>query len=288
MNKSQQIAIMSVVISWLSGCAATPAPSSPVSPAANDNMYATLYLRTAAEYDALTRSVYAAAQSMLDSALAASGSAALEQSGDLTTLPPGIIFDVDETVLDNSAYQATLVAENISYNTPHWDGWVAAARADAVPGAVEFSLAAVDRGIALLYLTNRRCIQRSPDGDPCPQRAETISNLVKAGFPEPDPVNVYLRSAEFDFERDKSSRRAAFANNYRIVMLFGDDLGDFLPGVTASGITATDRQRLVAEHAAAWGRRWFILPNPSYGSWLDVLDNRLYENLQPWSGGTGQ
>lgn len=284
MNKCQRLVVWTAISTLLTGCVVTQA-SRPASPVANDNMYATLYLRTAAEYDALTRSIYASAASMLDPALAASDSAALEQPGDFSTLPPGIIFDVDETVLDNSAYQATLVAENISYSTPHWDGWVAEARADAVPGAVAFSRAAVDKGIALLYLTNRRCIQRSPGGDPCPQRDETIRNLVDAGFPEPDPAQVYLRSAEFDFDRDKGSRRAAFAKNYRIVMLFGDDLGDFVPGAKAPGITTADRERLVAENARAWGRRWFILPNPSYGSWLDVLDNRLYENLQPWSGG---
>lgn len=257
-----------------------PSDSAAIDPP-NNNLYATLYLRNAAEYKALTRSIFAGATAQLDAALAAD-SAALEQTGASASLPPGIIFDVDETVLDNSAYQGTLVAENIEYNTPHWDRWVADARADAVPGAVEFSRAAVARGVTMLYLTNRRCIQRDPGGDPCPQRAETIANLISTGFPPPDPANVYLRSPEFEMDREKGSRRASFAERYRIIMLFGDDLGDFVDGVKVPGMPAAKRAAVVAKHGERWGRQWFILPNPSYGSWLDTLEKPLYQHLDPW------
>lgn len=262
-----------------------PAPTPDVAQSAlvHNNLYATLYLQVAAEHKALSRVVYRGAENMLDEVLADSRwTAAVEQAGNYSGLPPAVIFDVDETVLDNSPYQATLIAENLSYRTEHWDGWVAEARAPAVPGAVEFSRAAVARGVTLLYVTNRRCIQRAPGGDPCPQRAETIANLVQAGFPEPEPADVYLRSAEFGFERDKRSRREAFARRYRLLMLFGDDLGDFLPGVKDEGIDSALRDALVEEHASRWGRAWFVLPNPSYGSWLDVLGEDPAAHLRPW------
>lgn len=279
---------MILACAWLAGCAAAPLPGkSDTSQAAapNNNLYSTLYLRSAAEYQGLTRGIFAGAEAMLDTALAASDSAALEQGAAPMHMPPGIIFDVDETVLDNSAYQATLVVENRNYTTPHWDKWVADARADALPGAVAFSKAAVARGVSMLYLTNRRCIQREPDGDPCPQRAETIANLISTGFPEPDPANVYLRSAEFNMDRDKGSRRASFAERYRIIMLFGDDLGDFVSGVKKPGITPAQRSAVVAKHEERWGRQWFVLPNPSYGSWLDTMDGRFHDYLDPWQGG---
>ncbi len=280
---------------WLAGCASVPQPDVPDSTATtqvvqpdnsaidppNNNLYATLYLRQAAEYKALTHSIFAGATAQLDAALAAD-SAALEQGEGFESLPPGIIFDVDETVLDNSAYQGTLVAEDIEYNTPHWDRWVADAEAEALPGAVAFSRVAVERGVTMLYLTNRRCIQREPGGDPCPQRAETIANLISTGFPEPDPANVYLRSPEFDMDREKGSRRAAFAERYRIIMLFGDDLGDFVDGVKQPGMQPDQRAAVVAKHGERWGRQWFILPNPSYGSWLDTLEEPLYQHLDAW------
>jgi acid phosphatase len=47
-------------------------------------------------------------------------------------------------------------------------------------------------------------------------------------------------------------------------MLFGDDLNDF---AYASGKSLEERNAIVAAHANDWGRKWFILPNPVYGSW---------------------
>lgn len=271
------------VLFMLFACATVSSPGEPPKSTPHDNLYATLYLQTAAEKNALSRVIYRAAIERLDEALAdPNWTAALEQSGDFSGLPPGMIFDVDETVLDNSRYQATLITGRLSYNTEHWDRWVAEASAPAVAGAVEFSRAAVDRGVSMLYLTNRRCIARMPGGDPCPQRAETIANLVSVGFPRPEPGNVYLRSAEFDFDRDKRSRRAAFAERYRLLMLFGDDLGDFLSGVKNEGVDEAGRGALVEENAGKWGRTWFVLPNPSYGSWLDVLGEDPASQLRPW------
>lgn len=261
-------------------------PPVAASAANHNNLYATLYLRSAAEYKALARTVYGAAATSLDALVAnKQHSAALEQQTAYIDLPPAVIVDVDETVLDNSAYQGTLVAENKSYNTPHWDRWVADAKAGPVPGAVDFALAAQSRGVTMLYLTNRRCIQREQGGDPCPQRAETINNLKDVGFPEPDPGNVYLRSAEFDFASDKGSRRKSFAERYRIIMLFGDDLGDFASGTRGPEVTPADRAAVVGQNNARWGRDWFVLPNPSYGSWLNVLGDDLYESLEPWQDG---
>lgn len=288
MDRTMKCVSMFFALFILAACV-TQAPQTKETAAANNNLYATLYLRSAAEYDALGRAIYSAAEARLDALLADKHhSAALEQRNPFADLPPGVIVDVDETVLDNSAYQATLVVENISYSTPHWDRWVAEAKAGAVPGAVQFAQGAASRGVTMLYLTNRRCIERVSGGDPCPQRAETIRNLVRAGFPEPDPANVYLRSAEFNFDSDKGSRRAAFARRFRILMLFGDDLGDFVSGLRAVGTTLADREAAVARNAARWGREWFVLPNPSYGSWLDALGDDPHRTLEPWQAGASK
>lgn len=52
---------------------------------------------------------------------------------------PAIIVDIDETVLDNSAYQAGLLDSNKGYETTTWNQWIKAEKAKAVPGAVEFA-----------------------------------------------------------------------------------------------------------------------------------------------------
>lgn len=61
------------------------------------------------------------------------------------------------------------------------------------------------------------------------------------------------------------------AATYRIVMLVGDDFGDFYP--KAGELSVAERLKDMSSAPAAdwWGRRWFMLPNPMYGSWERVL-----------------
>ena len=59
-------------------------------------------------------------------------------------------------------------------------------------------------------------------------------------------------------------RRAHVARDYRILLLVGDDLGDFV--VNPAG-TPEERHARTAPNAEWWGRRWIMLPNPTYGSW---------------------
>ena len=102
------------------------------------------------------------------------------------------------------------------------------------------------------------------------QEAGTIENLAKVGVSGVLPEDILLLGEEDGWSSEKKSRREYVSKKYRIVMLFGDDLGDFLPGVK-SGITPEERDRLVGEHNNNWGKKWFMLPNPTYGSWINVL-----------------
>jgi predicted secreted acid phosphatase len=82
---------------------------------------------------------------------------------------------------------------------------------------------------------------------------------------------VLSRDEKPDWGSDKSSRRAAIAKTHRILLLIGDDLGDFVSGAKD---TPKNRVQLVQNHGSFWGTRWFLLPNPMYGSW----DYSLYDH----------
>jgi hypothetical protein len=58
------------------------------------------------------------------------------------------------------------------------------------------------------------------------------------------------------------------AARYRILLLVGDDLGDFLSG--AKG-TVAERTSRVAPYTDFWGAKWIALPNPSYVSWEQAI-----------------
>lgn len=250
-------------------------PLAPVSPAhvapapgdvSREQLHALLWMQASAEYRALAAQTWRLATERLP-ALAAPGSAALEQAGmdpqRLASLPTAVIVDLDETVLDNTYYQARMTRERRDYDDPSWNAWIEEAAATAVPGAVEFLRAAAAAGHRVFYVTNREC---QPAGaDACPQKAATARNLRALGLPfADDPEALLLRGERAEWRgSDKSVRRAWLGERYRIVLLGGDDLRDFV-----------DRPVYEArrdELAPLFGTRWFLLPNPMYGSWERAL-----------------
>ena len=72
-----------------------------------------------------------------------------------------------------------------------------------------------------------------------------------------------------DWVSDKESRRRLVAAGYRVLLLLGDDLNDFLSGVRDASVER--RAELAAAHADRFGSSWFVLPNPLYGSWERAL-----------------
>ncbi|MFQ5746506.1 MAG: 5'-nucleotidase, lipoprotein e(P4) family [Gemmatimonadota bacterium] len=236
----------------IGGCASAPR--------GQETLDAALWIQTSVEYRGAARTAYAAAARGLEAALADSGwTAALEQTGDFATLPPAIIVDIDETVLDNAPYAARLIRDGTPFDTVSWRRWVREARADPVPGALDFLAGARARGVTIFYVTNRAAVV---DG-------ATRRNLERDGFPLEDDLDTILTLGERPgWDPDKGTRRAFIAKTYRILLLIGDDFGDFLSGVL---VPPADRAALARRHAALWGRRWIVLPNPTYGSWRDAL-----------------
>ncbi len=216
-----------------------------------------VWFRTSVEYRAVTTQAYRLAALMLDRALADSTwTAALEQTGDFASKPPAVILDVDETALDNSESEERNVVEGASYNEARWADWCNERRATPIPGALEFTRAAAATGVAVFYVTNRdRALEQA-----------TRDNLAKYGFPlDPARDTVLTRAERPEWSSsDKSSRRAMVAQDFRILLLIGDDFGDFVAGARG---TLAARRALDQANAAMWGVKWIALPNPLYGSW---------------------
>lgn len=231
-----------------------------------EQVNATLWMQRAAEYTISVEQVYRLATERLSTTIAAPGTAALEQQAAdptmLARLPTAIIVDLDETVLDNSFYQARRALVGGEYDEPSWQLWMREASAPAIAGSVAFLQAASRAGHQIFYVTNREC--RPEDAraeDPCPARTATLRNLEALGLPNASaPGALSLRRERPEWESsNKTARRAAIAKTHRIVALVGDDLRDFV-----------DRpiyEARVAELAPLFGTRWFLLPNAMYGSW---------------------
>jgi acid phosphatase len=239
-----------VALSLLAGpaLAADPVPQS-------DLLNAELWMQRSVEYKANSLAVYALGKIQLDKALAEKNwTAATEQTGNYQDLPPAVVLDLDETAMDNSAYQAGLVTTNGEFSPKNWDAWVKAEKATAVPGAVEFTQYAESKGVKVFYVTNRNADQEEP----------TRRNAQALGFPMGGNVDTFLMSKEKpDWGSAKGTRRAYIAKDYRIVLLFGDNFGDF-----SDAYNGSEADRLKAFEAAKehFGRDWLMLANPGYGS----------------------
>lgn len=244
-----------VALSLLAGpaLAADPAPQGPVPQ--SDLLNAELWMQRSVEYKANSLAVYALGRMQLDKALAEkTWTAATEQTGNYQDLPPAVVLDLDETAMDNSAYQAGLVTSNGEFSPKTWDAWVKAEKATAVPGAVEFTQYAESKGVKVFYVTNRNADQEEP----------TRRNAQALGFPMGGNVDTFLMSKEKpDWGSAKGTRRAYIAKDYRIVLLFGDNFGDF-----SDAYNGSEADRLKAFEAAKehFGRDWLMLANPGYGS----------------------
>ncbi|WP_449427261.1 5'-nucleotidase, lipoprotein e(P4) family [Rhodanobacter umsongensis] len=265
------------VIVLLAGCAAapshpvvtTPAPVPPVAAgvAANDNLNAVAWSQTAIEHDLIYLQTYRDAESRLLAALHDKQWDALDKA-DRTTpikgLKPAVVLDIDETVLDNSPYQARVIRSGGEFNEADWAAWCREEQARALPGAVEFTQFAARHGIAVIYISNR-----AKDLDQA-----TLANLRKAGFPVSGPqaflgLGTVLEGCE-QAGTEKGCRRQLIGQRYRVLMQFGDQIGDF---VDVLANTADGRRKAVADYLPWIGTRWFVLPNPTYGSWEPALFN---------------
>ena len=221
---------------------------------------ATLWVQTSVEYRAVAKQTYRAAGANLVRAVRdPQWTAALEQEGtEMAGLPPAVVLDLDETVLDNSAYQAQLAAAGKTFSDDTWQAWVKQGRAGTVPGAMEFLKLAAALGVEAVFISNRVC-------DPSSLLDPTVQVLRTHGI-QVQPSNLMCKQEA----SDKSARRKAAAAKYRLVMLFGDDFRDFV-SLPKEGDTLDGRLEAAQSRDHWLGERWFVLPNPMYGSWESTL-----------------
>lgn len=221
----------------------------------HENLNAVVWVQSSAEYRAAAIQTYRAAELNLMRALADKNwTAALEQKRPVADLPPAIILDLDETVFDNSAFQARMTTTGGSFTNETWQKWVGEKRAGLVPGAREFLLMAHAHGVAPFYVTNRVCDPNKAD-DP------TVA-VIRRHFLPFRPQRLLCRTDT----GDKSARRNLVADGHRVLLLIGDDFNDFVSLAPEQG-SVDARFLAVDAHSRYWGERWFMLPNPTYGSW---------------------
>ncbi|WP_160724696.1 5'-nucleotidase, lipoprotein e(P4) family [Bacillus sp. USDA818B3_A] len=169
-------------------------------------------------------------------------------------LKPAIVLDIDETILDNSAYQAWFVlhGQGVPFS---WNEWFNRGIAKALPGAIEFLHYANARGVDIFYISNRNEAQKAP----------TMKNLIAVGAPQVRIDHVLLQQPG---EKGKEMRRVQVSKTHDILLYFGDNLGDFSG---FEGLTVSERAQEAAKRKDEFGRKLIVFPNPMYGDWEGAI-----------------
>ena len=225
-------------------------------PPASDLLNAVLWMQRSVEYKASALTAFALARIRLDQALADPNwtGAPKEQAGAYQSLPTAVILDIDETILDNSGYQAWMALKGTTFAPKTWNAYVNTVTSLPIPGALEFAQYADSKGVKVFYVTNR-----TTEEEPA-----TRKNLEKFGFPMGGTADTMLMTGKLpDWGSAKGTRRAHVARSYRVLLNVGDNFGDFVDEYHGS---EAERLKVLEQHKDRWGREWIMIANPSYGS----------------------
>lgn len=232
------------------GCAtATSAPEA-VEPAVEEIYHEALHWsRNSAEHRAIFEQTYALAGKRIET---------LADGRDPGTW--AVSIDADETLLDNSLYEVEINQRGETFSQESWSEWVQRREATALPSAVAFAAKVKEMGGVVGVVTNRRSYN-------C---AATADNLRQVGIPF-DVVLCRHEEREKELRWDALSAGAADTwpeaqrngsdplPELTILLWLGDNVGDF---------PLQDQEiRHSEQPLSEFGNRFFIFPNPMYGSW---------------------
>lgn len=243
--------LLSLFVTFLFACSSTQQSvesSLPNSEVHEDEM-AVLWQQTSAEYEALCYQAYNIALLKLKSKLT-------DLNGSINN---AVVMDLDETVLDNSAYNAQLVLKNENYSPKTWNDFVASIKSKAVPGAVNFIQEAKKLGFEVIFISNR-----SKESE-----QYTLENLQAIGL-EVNENQLFLKE---EGNSSKEIRRELVLSQYNVVMYVGDNLADF-DNMYEGDKTISQRKEITKEYEFRFGYEFIIIPNPVYGGWKGALNRK--------------
>ncbi len=236
----------------LIGCKSKNKNPEPVVPIREHSVQSVLWHQKSTEYKALCYQSFNIARRYLNEAIS-------NQIDSGKTL--AIITDIDETVLDNSPFNAHIIHEDVEYTRDLWLDWGEREAATSVPGALEFYNYVASRKVEIFYISNRNVLQK----------AATISNLTKLGYPYADSTHVLLK----DTTSKKQARRDIVLKDHQVLMYLGDNLSDF-----SSLFDGADRTENLDSIKDKLGFEFVMLPNVMYGSWETY---EIYGGTYDWT-----
>lgn len=238
------------VLVCVTACASRPAPAPVPSPsrpqpapvAAPATPDSIRWVQQSAEFEAALHQVYRLATAHVE------GTAAAKTAGQWA-----VILDADETVISNAVYQLERARIGAGFSAESWNAWVKRREATPLPGAAAFLGRVRALGGRIAIVTNR--LQSECDDTAAVFATHALVYDAMLCRPDGSPSDKNPR-----FDAVAAGRSPAGATPLEVVAFVGDNILDF----------PAQSQKLRGAPATAFamfGDRYFVVPNPMYGSW---------------------
>ncbi len=188
--------------------------------------------------------------------------------------PFAAVFDADETLIWNLGPMRHFAQS--AYDPKIWDQWekTGAGKAAAMPGSVEMVNKLRAAGITVIANTNRSAANAKGSED----------TLRAAGLGAFKHGETLFLMGDYADGSSKDGRRAAIASKYCVIILGGDQLGDFSQQFNVKDLPAAQRMALAtsAGATALWDKGWFLFPNPVSGPWEKLGWDDAFPSDKQW------
>jgi 5'-nucleotidase (lipoprotein e(P4) family) len=166
-----------------------------------------------------------------------------------------VVLDVDETVLDNSAYQLERHAYGDSFDMKTWNAWCERRAAQPVPGVKTFLDAVRKLGGNIVFISNRHVVTEQATIDTLQaQNLWSKGDIICLKTDDEAYTKVVRRTEARTGQGDCMVKGKEMA----ILAYLGDNIHDF----PEDGEEVQEGGR-----DAQFGTKYFLFANPMYGSW---------------------
>ena len=246
------------------------------------HLHANLWMQTSAEYQALCRQTFSSALREIKQAAKKAKHRQGRPVGP-DKKPLAVVADLDETILDNARFQSAMDAAvwadrmDLGYTTKRWEQWERdnAEEVGLVPGAGPFIADVEKLKVVMVYISNR--VERLKDST---IRALAHNGINTQGLQGGAELRLLLKPEKST--SSKQERIKQVDEKYHVIAYLGDNLGDF-PGEPEQSQDLAQhlaaRRTIVESAVDLWGTRYFMLPNPVYGSWDQILPKTVKERM---------
>lgn len=191
--------------------------------------------------------------------------------------PLAVVLDADETVIQNLGYEYDEAVRQRSYHQNIWNRWeqTGANSVLPMPGAVTALRAVREAGVTVIFNSNRQAANAVHT-----QAAIEGASLGPARHGE----TLYLQG-DIAPGSAKDPRRAAISQQYCVIAMAGDQLGDFSDLFNVRTLSVPDRRRAATSgrFAQMWGNGWFMLSNPVYGPSIRGTYDDVFPRDRRWT-----